>query len=30
MSKSGSQEWGRLAVRLVKSLGQAIDTHELE
>jgi hypothetical protein len=25
-----SQEWGRLTVRLVKSLGQAVDTNELE
>ena len=23
------QEWGRLTVRLVKSLGQAVDTNEL-
>jgi hypothetical protein len=30
MSKSESQEWGRLTVRLVKSLGQAVDTNELE
>ena len=30
MSKSESQEWGRLIVRLVKSLGQAVDTNELE
>ena len=30
MSKRESQEWGRLTVRLVKSLGQAVDTHELE
>jgi hypothetical protein len=30
MSKGESQEWGRLTVRLVKSLGQAVDTHELE
>jgi hypothetical protein len=28
MSKSESQEWGRLTVRLVKSLGQAVDTNE--
>jgi hypothetical protein len=25
-----SQEWGRLTVRLEKSLGQAVDTNELE
>jgi hypothetical protein len=25
-----SQEWGRLTVKLVKSLGQAVDTNELE
>ena len=30
MSYSESQEWGRLTVRLVKSLGQAVDKHELE
>jgi hypothetical protein len=30
MSKSESQAWGRLTVRLVKSLGLAIDTNELE
>jgi hypothetical protein len=30
MSKSESQEWGRLTVRLVKSLGQAVDTNVLE
>jgi hypothetical protein len=30
MSKSESQEWGRLAVRLVKSLCQAVDTNEIE
>ena len=30
MSSSESQEWGRLRVRLVKSLGQTIYTHELE
>jgi hypothetical protein len=30
MSKGESQEWGRLTVRLVKSLGQAVDTNELE
>ena len=30
MSQSESQEWGRLTVRLVKSFGQAVDTHELE
>jgi hypothetical protein len=30
MSKSESQAWGRLTVRLVKSLGQAVDTNELE
>jgi hypothetical protein len=28
MSKSEIQEWGRLTVRLVKSLGQAVDTNE--
>ena len=30
MSKSEGQELGRLTVRLVKSLGQAVDTNELE
>jgi hypothetical protein len=30
MSKSDRHEWGRLTVRLVKSLGQAVDTNELE
>jgi hypothetical protein len=30
MSKSESQEWGRLTVRLVKSLGQSVDTIESE
>jgi hypothetical protein len=30
MSKSESQGCGRLTVRLVKSLGQAVDTNELE
>ena len=30
MSQSESQEWGRLTVRLEKSFGQAVDTHELE
>ena len=30
MSKSESQERGRLTVTLVKSFGQAVDTHELE
>ena len=30
MSQSDNQEWGRLTVRLVKSFGQAVDTHELE
>ena len=30
MSKSESQEWGRLTVNLVKSLDQAVDTNELE
>ena len=30
VSQSESQEWGRLTVRLVKSFGQAVDTHELE
>jgi hypothetical protein len=30
MRKSESQEWGRLTVRLIKSLGQAVDTNELE
>jgi hypothetical protein len=29
MSQSESREWGKLTVRLVKSLGQAIDTNEL-
>jgi hypothetical protein len=28
MSKSESQEWGRLTVRLVKSLGQIVYTNE--
>jgi hypothetical protein len=30
MSYSESQEWGRLTVRLEQSLGQAVDTNELE
>jgi hypothetical protein len=30
MSESESQERGRLTVRLVKSLGQSVDTNELE
>ena len=30
MSWSKSKEWGRLTVTLVKSLGQAVDTNELE
>jgi hypothetical protein len=30
MSQSESQDWGRLTVKLVKSLGQAVDTNELE
>ena len=30
VSQSESQEWGRLTVRLEKSFGQALDTHELE
>ena len=30
MSQSEIQKWGKLTVRLVKSFGQAIDTHELE
>ena len=30
MSQSESQEWERLTVRLVKSLGQKVDTKELE
>ena len=30
MSKSEGQEWGRLTVKLVKLLGQAVDTNELE
>jgi hypothetical protein len=30
MSKCESQEWGILTVRLVKSLGQAVYTNELE
>ena len=30
MSKSESQELGRLTVRLEQSLGQAVDTNELE
>jgi hypothetical protein len=30
MSYSESQKWGNLTVRLVISLGQAVDTNELE
>jgi hypothetical protein len=30
MNQSESQEWGRLTVRLEKSLGQAVDANELE
>jgi hypothetical protein len=30
MSKSESQKWGRLTVRLVKSLGRAVETNEVE
>ena len=30
MSKSENQEWGILTVRLLKSLGQAVYTNELE
>jgi hypothetical protein len=30
MSKSEIHEWGRLTVRLVKSLGQTVDTNNLE
>ena len=30
MSQSESQEWGRLTVSLVKSLGLAVDTHDLQ
>jgi hypothetical protein len=30
MSWSESQEWGRLIVRLDKSFGKAVNTHELE
>ena len=30
MRKSESQEWGRLTVTLVQSLGQALDTNDLE
>jgi hypothetical protein len=30
MSKNESQEWARLAVSIVKSLGHAVDTNELE
>jgi hypothetical protein len=30
MSYSENQEWGRLTVRLVKSLGETVDTNELE
>jgi hypothetical protein len=30
MSYSESQEWGKLTVRIVMSLGQAVDTNELE
>ena len=29
MSKSESQEWGRLTVSLANILGQAVDTNEL-
>jgi hypothetical protein len=30
MSWSESQKFGKLTVKLVKSLGQAVDTNELE
>jgi hypothetical protein len=30
MSQSERQEWGRLTVRPLKLLGQAVDTNELE
>jgi hypothetical protein len=30
MRKSESQEWGRLTVRLEQSLGQVVETNELE
>ena len=30
MSWTESQEWERLTVKLVKSFGLAVDTHELE
>ena len=30
MSKSESQQWGQLTLRLVQSFGKAVDTHELE
>ena len=30
MSYSEIQEWGRLTARLVKSLGQGVDTNELQ
>ena len=30
MSQSESEKWGKLTIRLVQSLGQAIDTNELE
>jgi hypothetical protein len=30
MSYSESQKWGKFTIRLVKSFGQAVDTHELE
>jgi hypothetical protein len=30
MSWSESQEWGKLIVRLDKSFGKAVNTHELE
>ena len=30
MSSSERQEWGRLTIRLVKSLGQIVDTNELQ
>jgi hypothetical protein len=30
MNQSESQEWGRLTIRLEKSLGQAVDANELK
>ena len=30
MNQSESQEWGRLTIRLEKSLGQAVDANDLK